>query len=146
MNAYLDANIFVHASASKDAIGESCVKILDWLAQGKITGVTTFLTFDEVFYKLDKLCGFENAEIFTENFLALPNLTFADVNSEVISAAFKIIKEHRFHPRDAIHASTALLKKADTLVTEDKRLLELKWLRSTTVSGFIKYVESNVLF
>ena len=145
MKAYLDANLFVHASASKDVIGESCVKVLDWLAKGKITGVTSFLTFDEVFYKLDKLCGFENAAIFTENFLTLPNLTFVDVNSAVIFAAFKIIKENKFHPRDAIHAATALLHRANILVTEDKNLLGLPWLESITVSGFIKQIESSSL-
>lgn len=141
MKAYLDANLFVHASASKDIVGESCLKVLDWLAKGKITGVTSFLTFDEVFYKLDKLCGFDKALLFTGNFLALPNLAFADVDSEVILAAFKIIKQHNFHPRDAIHAATALLYKTDTLVSEDKRLLGLPWLKSTTVSAFVRRVE-----
>ncbi len=140
MNAYIDANIFVHASASKEVIGESCAKILDWLAKGKITAVTAFLTFDEVFYKLDKLCGFEKAILFTENFLALPNLTFADVDSEVVLEAFRIIKQHKFHPRDAIHAATALIHKADILVSEDKNLLGLPWLRSITADAFVRRI------
>ena len=68
MNAYLDSNIFVFASASDELIGQKCASILDWLAKGKIRGITSSLTFDEIFFKIKKLKSEDSAILFTENF------------------------------------------------------------------------------
>ncbi len=128
---YLDSNIFTFASASHDAVGGQCAKILDLVAKGEIKAVTTSLTFDELFYNLSKRIGFEAAVLFSENFLALPNLTLADVNGELIEAAFNIIKSYRLEPRDAIHAATAQHYNVDAIVSYDKdfsKVKELTWL------------------
>ena len=143
MNAYLDSNIFVFASASDELIGQKCASILDWLAKGKIRGITSSLTFDEIFFKIKKLKSEDSAILFTENFLAIPNLTLADVTGALIAEALKIIKEHKLAPRDAIHAATAKLHHAEVIVSDDKDFAKIKSPKWLNVEDFARTIEAN---
>ncbi len=137
-SVYLDSNIFISASASSDILGEQCLGILNALVKGKINAVTTLLTFDELFYKLDKLKGFDSAVLFTESFLAMPNLVLSDVTGEIITMALKVIKQHKLAPRDAIHVATALAHNVEALVSDDKDFSKVRGLKWLTVSDFVK--------
>ena len=120
MRAYIDSNIFVFACVSEDALGENCRKLLDSIVKGNLDAVTTALTFDEVFYKLSKLKGFDSAVLFTENFLQMPNLALAKVDESLVALAFGIVKKHKLAPRDALHTATAIAGKAEFLISEDR--------------------------
>jgi len=111
--------------------------ILDIVAKGKVKAVTTLLTFDELFFNLSKRIGFEAAVLFSENFLALPNLVLADINGELIEVAFNIIKKYRLEPRDAIHAATAQRYNVDAFVSDDRDFSKVKELTWLDVDGFI---------
>ena len=134
---YLDSNLFIYASASSDVLGEQCLKILNALVKGKIKAVTTLVTFDELFYKLAKLKGFDSAVLFTENFLAMPNLVLSDVTGEIIAMALKVITQHKLAPRDAIHAATAQQYSVDAFVSDDRDFSKVKELKWVDIGGFI---------
>lgn len=128
---YLDSNIFIFACSSNEIVGVQCAKILDFVVKGKIRAVTSLLTFDELFYSIYKDKGFEAAVLFGENFLAMPNLSLADVDSEIIHDSLQLIKRHRLAPREGIHAATAQQYNVDVFVSDDgdfSKLKELKWL------------------
>ena len=142
-SVYLDSNVFIFASASSDAIGEQCIRILTALAKGKIAAVTSLITFDELFYKLNKLKGFEAAVLFAENFLAMPNLVLSGVNGGIVGTALAVIKQYKLAPRDAIHVATALAHKVGAIVSDDRdfsRVVELNWLN---IREFIKRLEAT---
>ncbi len=137
-NVYLDSNIFIYASASTDTLGAHCIQILTALAKGKITAVTSLISFDELFYKLSKLKGFDAAAQFSENFLAMPNLVLSALTGENVTMALKLILKYKLAPRDAIHVATALAHNAEAIVSDDKdfsRVEEIKWV---TVADFTK--------
>ncbi len=138
MDAYVDSNVFIFACASEDAIGEQCAKILDLVARGQIHAITSALTFDELFFKLNKAKGFEAAVTFTESFLSLPNLTLADANAEVLAEALKLIKQYKLAPRDAIHAATAKLRKVDVLVSDDRDFGKVAGVSWRKAADFLK--------
>src|SRR3989338_4912407 len=143
MRVYLDSNVFVFASTSEAAIGEKCAKILDWLAKGRKKAVTSSLTFDELFFKIKKLKGAAAAILFSENFLALPHLALANVDSALIGEALNIIKRHKLAPRDAIHAATARLHNSEVIVSDDKDFAKVKIPKWLSVDEFIKTVAEN---
>ncbi len=138
---YLDSNVFIFACSSNELVGVQCAKILDSVVKGKISAVTTLLTFDELFYTLYKDKGFEAAVLFGETFLAMPNLSLADIDSEIIHNSLQLIKQYRLAPRDGIHAATAQRYKVDIFVSNDgdfSKVKELKWL---DISDFIARLE-----
>ncbi|MBI2143101.1 type II toxin-antitoxin system VapC family toxin [Candidatus Woesearchaeota archaeon] len=138
---YLDSNIFIFACSSDETVGVQCARILDSVVKGKISAVTTLLTFDELFYTLYKDKGFEAAVLFSENFLAMPNLSLADVDSEIIHNSLQLIKQYRLAPRDGIHAATAQRYKVDVFVSDDgdfSKVKELEWL---DIANFIARLE-----
>ena len=81
---------------------------------------TSFLTFDEVFYKVNKVKGIDVALRNLEAFLTMPNMKFFDVNDAVIWKALEIIREYKVLPRDAIHAATAFNAGAESIFSEDR--------------------------
>src|SRR3989338_3653384 len=141
MRAYLDNNVFVFACVSAEAIGKDCRNLLHMVVKGKIDAVTTLLTFDELFYKLNRLKGFDAAVLFTENFLAMPNLALCEVDSQVVAEAFDVVKQYKLAPRDAIHVATAVLRKADCIVSDDKEFLKVAGMRLVSVKGALKEAE-----
>ncbi len=142
-NVYLDSNVFIFAACSGDETGSHCKRLLGLIVRGKIKCLTSCLAFDEVFFKIKKIAGSEHAVIFTENFLAMPNLIFADVTPSVMASALELIKKYKILPRDAIHAATALAYKAAAIVSDDRdfsKVAELNWLG---IADFIKQLENS---
>ncbi|VVB88781.1 PIN domain protein [uncultured archaeon] len=89
---------------------------LEKVQDGKIPACTSFLTFDEVFYKVRKLKGNDAAITNIEAFLTMPNMRFMDVNDGVIWKALELIREYKLLPRDGIHAATAFNSGAEKYI------------------------------
>lgn len=119
MKKYLDTNVFLYAILYADEKAINCKNILMKMATGEIECFTSYLTWDEVTYKIRKLLGNEQAIIYGESFLRLANLKFVDVDRRVISEAQKIINSLKFASRDSIHLASALLSGCDLFVTDD---------------------------
>lgn len=138
---YLDSNIFIFACSSNETVSGQCAKILDSVVKGKISAVTTLLTFDELFYTLYRDNGFEEAVLFSENFLAMPNLSLANVDSGTIHNSLQLIKQYRLAPRDAIHAATAQRYKVDVFVSDDGDFSKVKELKCMGIAEFTTRLE-----
>jgi predicted nucleic acid-binding protein len=52
-------------------------------------------------------------------FLALPNLKLLAVNQDSLFSALSLMRRYSLDPRDAIHASTAILNKCSAIVSAD---------------------------
>ena len=131
--AYIDSNIFIYSIVSQKEEGQACRQILQKVVSGIITAYTSALTFDEVFWKIQKLSNKQKALEATQNMLIIPNLVFLAVDINTITAAHKIIKDFDLDPRDAIHASCCLLNKIPIIISEDPDFDKLDFLKRKSV-------------
>ncbi len=107
---YFDSNVFIYALIYEETVRDvrKADNHLIRLLRGKIMGCTCTLTWDEVFYVVFRAVGINEAVESGKVLLAFPNLTFVDVDFELILEAHKIARESRILPRDAIHAASAI--------------------------------------
>ena len=130
----MDSNIIIYAILDGTKTGDWARNILDKVQNEEMPACTSFLTFDEVFYKVKKIKGNEVALKNIEAFLAMPNMRFIDVNDGVIWRSLGLIKEYNLLPRDSIHAATAFIAGAELVYSEyidfDRiRGLKRKWIK-----------------
>ena len=126
---YLDSNLIIYAILDKTKTGEWARGVLEKVQNEEMPACTSFLTFDEVYYKVNKSRGKEIAVINLEAFLSMPNLRFIDVNDGVIWRSLELIKEYNLLPRDGIHAATAFIAGAETIFSEDPDFDDIKGLK-----------------
>jgi predicted nucleic acid-binding protein len=126
---YLDANIFVFAALNTQKEGSKAVALLRKIQQGEEQAITSALTLDEVYWEVKKNRGMDKALETAEAMLNFPNLEIISADREVISSALQIIRQYHLAPRDAIHASTAIAEKVDTIVSTDADFDKVKELR-----------------
>lgn len=131
---YFDSNLIIYAMLDETETGDWARDILESVQNEEMPACTSFLTFDEVFYKVNKAKGLEVAIRNLEAFLAMSNMRFIDVNDAVIWKALQLIREYQLFPRDAIHAATAFIAGAETIYSQDSdfdgiRGLKRKWKR-----------------
>ncbi len=116
---YFDSNLIIYAMLDETETGEWARELLERVQNEEMPACTSFLTFDEVFYKVNKAKGSGAAIKNLEAFLAMSNMRFIDVNDGVIWKALELIREYQLLPRDAIHAATAFIAGAETIFSED---------------------------
>ncbi len=126
---YLDSNLIIYAILDETGVGEWARGMLEKVQNEEMPACTSFLTFDEVFYKVNKVRGIEVAVKNLEAFLTMPNMRFFDVDDAVVWKALELIKEYKILPRDAIHAATALIAGAETIYSEDRDFDRIKGLK-----------------
>jgi predicted nucleic acid-binding protein len=61
--------------------------------------------------------------------LNFPNLDIISTDRELISSALQLTKECNLNPRNAIHAATAIDKRADVFISTDPHFDKLKRLK-----------------
>ncbi len=126
---YFDSNLIIYAMLDETETGEWARELLERVQNEEMPACTSFLTFDEVFYKVNKIKGSSVAIKNLEAFLTMPNMRFIDVNDSVIWKALELIKEYQLLPRDAIHAATAFIAGAETVFSEDTDFDNIRGLK-----------------
>jgi predicted nucleic acid-binding protein len=126
---YFDSNLIIYAMLDETETGEWTRVLLERVQIGEMTACTSFLTFDEVFYKVNKVKGSGVAIKNLEAFLTMPNMRFIDVNDGVIWKALELIRGYHLLPRDAIHAATAFIAGAEIIFSEDTDFDDIPGLR-----------------
>ncbi|MEF8833157.1 MAG: type II toxin-antitoxin system VapC family toxin [Candidatus Thermoplasmatota archaeon] len=116
---YIDSNVLIYATLDEGERGEWCRDLLGKIEEGEEKGGSSYLTYDEIFWKIDNSSSKEDAIEATETILTMPNLRFFEVDDEIIWKAHQLISEKGVDPRDAIHASTAIIHGIYTMVSED---------------------------
>ncbi|VVB85452.1 tRNA(fMet)-specific endonuclease VapC [uncultured archaeon] len=130
---YLDSNLIIYAMLDDTETGDWARSILESVQSGEMPACTSFHTFDEVFYKVNKAKGIDIAIKNLEAFLAMSNMRFIDVNDAVIWKSLELIREYRLFPRDSIHAATAFIAGAGIIYSQDAdfdgiRGLQRRWM------------------
>jgi len=128
---YLDANIFLSAIVNPPADEQSkiCNKILMKIVSKELLATTSFLTWDEVVFIIKKTLGKNIASVEGKKFLCFPNLTFLNINQEVILLAQDLLTKYDLNPRDAIHAASALFNNIDEIISDDSDFDQIKEIK-----------------
>lgn len=141
--AYFDTGVFVTPILRNRS--ESVVsKCLEWqrlMKAGTVRAITSYLTWDEVTYLVRRHISSDAAAQTGRKLLSLENLEFAPVDGNVMEVAQMVFERWRTKPRDAIHASSALIKAAGTIVTLDVSDSDYRRLRRDDGTQLLSLVE-----
>jgi predicted nucleic acid-binding protein len=116
---YLDSNVFIYAALSREAIGTRARQLLQKVRDGQEEAGSCSLTFDEVVWVVQRHRSRGDAIAAGQSFLALANLRILGVDQDSLFAALSLMNRYPLHPRDAIHASTAIASGCSAIVSSD---------------------------
>lgn len=115
---YIDSNIFIFALVNTGREGEAARKFLSRLSAGE-QAATSYLTVDEVVWKVKKFRGPEAAVEAGRTLLAMPNLFFISVDEEVMGEAMNVMAANKLDPRDAVHLASMKKRGITQIVSTD---------------------------
>jgi predicted nucleic acid-binding protein len=116
---YLDAVVFIYAALNRQRLGKRARALLQRVSDGKEEAASCTLAFDEVMWVVGKHRSREDAITAAAAFLALPNLKLLAVNQDSLFSALTLMRRYSLDPRDAIHASTAIINRCSAIVSAD---------------------------
>jgi len=123
---YLDSGVFIYAALSREAVGNRARQLLQKVSAGHEEASSCALAFDELTWVVQKHRSREDALAVGQSFLALPNLSVFSVGQDSLFAALSLMQKYPLDPRDAIHASTAILNRCSAIVSADAHFDRLK--------------------
>lgn len=123
---YLDSGVFIYAALSREPIGSRARQLLEKVRDGHEEAGSCVLTFDEVVWVVQRHRPRDDALAAGRAFLTLPNLTVFSLGQDSLFAALSLMQQLRFNPRDAIHASVAMLNNCSAIVSADTHFDRLK--------------------
>jgi len=126
---YLDSNVFIYACLSSDAIGERSRNLLRGVERGEVDAASSTLSFDEIVWAVKKYRTMEQAISAGEAFINMLKLSLVPVDETVVRYAIEVMKRYGFDPRDSIHTASAILCRAEALMSSDPHFDRLKELQ-----------------
>jgi hypothetical protein len=123
---YLDSDVFIYAALNTEEIGKRARVLLRKVQQGEEQASSSVLAFDELVWAVKRHRSIEDAINAGEAFLNFPNMKLTAVDGELLALALKLIKKYKLDPRDSIHAATAILEKAETIISTDSHFDKIK--------------------
>jgi predicted nucleic acid-binding protein len=135
---YLDSNVFIYALEGYPEYASVLGPLFEALDSGRVHAVTSELTLAEVLVKPMMMGNQALQSTYQEAVRPSPSLTVLPVSRDVLVAAARIRAEsHALRLADAIHASSARLGQANTLLTNDLRLKGLPGIVVLLLSDFL---------
>jgi len=131
---YLDSNVFIYAALGGAKEGNWCRDLIRRVTGGEVEAVTSALTVDEVVYQVRVSRGLEASIEAGEAVLEMAHLTVSPADAETLWKSLELGRQVGLHPRDAIHAATALSHGSPELISEDVDFdkvegLKRRWMR-----------------
>jgi len=116
---YLDASVFIFAALNQEAIGRRARSLIQRVTDGKEEAASCALSVDELIWVVGKHRSRDDALAAGNAFLYISNLKLLPVNQDTLFSAMTLMRRYGLDPRDAIHASTALLSRCTEIVSAD---------------------------
>ena len=131
---YLDSNVFIYP-VIYDEDAEPKVRrakeILLSIENGKLSALTSSLTWDEVVWVVSKVMGRNEGVSQGKKLLGFPNLEFVVADENVLARAQKLVEKYKLSPRDSIHVASALQKRTRTVISDDRDFDTVKEIKRT---------------
>lgn len=143
MTYYIDAGIFLTPILKnrEERIIDKCLEWQKKIKDGEIIAYTSYLTWDEVTYKVKKNIGKKESVLIGKALLDFPNLNFLDVDKSIIENAQKFLDKFNIEPRDSIHASSSLQKANGKIITLDVIKSDYKKIKDNFGNSLLKIIE-----
>lgn len=125
---YLDSNVFIYACLNSDDVGERSRSLLRSVENGSLDASTSALSFDEITWAVKKYRDIDQAVSAGEAFINMPRLNLISADETVLRSSLDLMKRYALDPRGSIHAASAILFKADALISTDPHFDRLKEL------------------
>ncbi len=123
---YIDANLFIYSSLDRYILGDQSREIIDLLNNGKMNGITSSLTLDEIIWVVWKEKGKELGIKVGKEIFEISNLDIVGISEKIIFNAIELMEKYDLKPRDAIHLSAAIEHSVFTIISEDKDFDKVK--------------------
>jgi len=111
--------VFIFAALNREAIGRRARSLIQRVNDGKEEAGSCALSVDEVIWVVGKHRSREDALAAGTALLSVPNLKLLPVNQDAVFSALTLMRRYDLDPRDAIHASTALMNRCTAIVSAD---------------------------
>jgi predicted nucleic acid-binding protein len=111
--------VFIYAALNRQSIGRRARLLVQRVADGKEEAASCALSVDEVVWVVAKHRSRDDALSAGRAFLSVPNMKILPVNQDSLISALTLMRRYELDPRDAIHASTALLNRCSAIVSAD---------------------------
>lgn len=89
------------------------------IEQGSTEAATSTLSFGEIVWAVKKYRGVKEAIAAGEAFVNMFGLALIPVDESVIRFSLDLMKKYFFDPRDSIHAASAILCRAEAMISTD---------------------------
>jgi predicted nucleic acid-binding protein len=122
----LDTALFIYHLEANPHYLEDTTELFAGIEDGLWKGITSVITLMEIAVapiRQDRANVAEQYEALLANF---PNLTIADVSRPIARQAARVRAKFNLRPPDAIQAATALVHRADVLITNDRQFARLQ--------------------
>ena len=126
---FIDSNIFIYAFIDEEHRGDACRDVLDQIAKGKITAVTTPVVMDEVIWALLKNNKRDSLRGYITNLYQLPNLQIVEVQQNLPLLALAFILEYNLRPHDAMHCAFMKQNEITIIATDDTDFDKIKGIK-----------------
>ena len=127
----IDTNIFTYYLDRNSHFYAKTEELFTQIARKNLLIITSVITLTELLsFKASQL----QLNKLEQEFLLTPNLEVIDVGLEVAKEAARIRREYGFRLPDSVQLATALDAKAQTFITNDKRLKLFKRLPVTLLT------------
>ena len=126
---YLDTTVFTYGILYDDEKARKSKEFVKQIAKKIFLGISSTITWDEVFYTVKKTLGKEIAIEEGKKFLELPNLLLLKLDKDILLKAQELTEKYSIDPRDAIHAATAIIHNAIEIVSDDSDFDKIKEIK-----------------
>jgi uncharacterized protein len=129
---YIDANIFIYPilyAEDQEPKVKQAKKILLSIENGELIAYTSTLTWDEVVWIVRKAMGRDQAVSQGQKLLGFSNLKWIVADENILDQAQTLMDKYNLHPRDSIHAASAIEKKIYNVISDDKDLDQVKEIK-----------------
>ena len=120
---YVDPNVFIYPilyEQEQEPRVKRATETLHGIEKGLIPAYTSTLTWDEVVWIVRKNMGKDEAASQGQKLIGFLNLRWIPVDENILNQAQALMNKYSLHPRDAIHAASAINKKIAAIISDDK--------------------------
>jgi len=131
---YVDSNVFLYSalySPDLEPKAKKAKEILQKIENKELSAATSTLTWDEVVWVATKLLGRTDGIAQGQKLLGFPNLEFINVDEGIIVQAQSLMDKYKLSPRDSIHVTSALSRKATIIISDDEDFDQVKEIKRT---------------
>lgn len=132
---YLDSNVFIYAVLNSEFVGGEARSILSQVQNGQMKASTSALTFDELIWIVKKNRSPNDSLLAGDAFLNMSGLKLVNVDADILAGAIAIMRKYSLDPRDSIHAASAMIEKAEVVISEDKDFDKIREIKRRGIAS-----------